>query len=73
MLLVPEQAVMVEGVDNYLFAQLSADTFEKEASAGRRLGNHIEVTKGLDEGTVVVVSGECSLKSEFKKESLQAK
>ena len=74
MLLVPEQAVMVEGVDNYLFAQLSADTFEKRGVVvGRRLGNQIEVTKGLDEGTVVVVSGTFSLKSEFKKESLQAK
>ena len=74
MLMVPEQAVMVEGTNTYVFTQRSADTFErKNIVVGRRLGNEIEVTRGLHGGEVIVVKGTFSLKSELAKDSLQAK
>jgi len=70
---VPEEAVLIDGTARYVFVQISPDKFKrKDIMVGRTLGKKVEITEGLKEGDVVVVKGMFTLKSELKKESLEA-
>lgn len=70
---VPEEAVLVDGTKRYVFVQLAPDKFRRrDIEAGRTLGKRLEVASGLKEGETVAVKGAFILKSELKKESLEA-
>lgn len=70
---VPEEAVLVEGTKRYIFVQLAPEKFKKrDIEVGRMIGKRMEVTSGLKEGETVAVKGAFILKSELKKESLEA-
>jgi len=70
---VPEEAVLIDGAKRYVFVQVSPGKFKKrDIEAGRTLGRRLEVTAGLKEGETVAVKGAFILKSELKKESLEA-
>lgn len=70
---IPEEAILLEGTTRYVFVQISPDKFKrKDITAGRAFGKKLEVIEGLKEGDVVAVKGVFILKSELKKESLEA-
>jgi cobalt-zinc-cadmium efflux system membrane fusion protein len=70
-ILVPDEAVLMDGEERFVFVRTGAETFEKkEIMPGRMLGKRVEVTQGLVEGDQVVVKGAFTLKSELKKEEL---
>jgi membrane fusion protein, heavy metal efflux system len=72
-LVVPEDAVMIDGTSHYVFVWTSSEKFlKKDIRVGRTLGGIVEVTEGLKEGDQVVVKGGFTLKSELKKETLEA-
>jgi cobalt-zinc-cadmium efflux system membrane fusion protein len=65
---VPEEAVVVDGTNTYVFIQTAQEKFKRrDIEAGRTLGNRLEVTSGLKEGETVVAKGAFILKSELKK------
>jgi cobalt-zinc-cadmium efflux system membrane fusion protein len=67
-LMVPEEAVYLDGSQSYVFVRTAPDKFEpREITKGRTLGNRLEVTSGLKAGELVVVKGAFILKSELKK------
>lgn len=57
-LTVPEQAVVVRDAFSYVFV-VGADSHvsQRKVQTGRRLGNRVEITAGLESGTPVVVQG----------------
>ena len=70
---VPEAAVLIDGAKRYVFVQVSHDKFKRrDIETGRTLGKRLEVTSGLKEGETVAVKGAFILKSELKKDSLEA-
>jgi cobalt-zinc-cadmium efflux system membrane fusion protein len=70
-ILLPEEAVFLDGSRNYVFIQTAPDKFEvREITAGRTLGKRLEVTHGLRQGDSVAVKGAFILKSELKKGEL---
>ncbi|MFZ3114738.1 MAG: efflux RND transporter periplasmic adaptor subunit [Syntrophales bacterium] len=70
---VPEAAVLIDGAKRHVFVQVSPDKFKRrDIEVGRTLGKRLEVTAGLKEGEMVAVKGAFILKSELKKESLEA-
>ncbi len=70
-ILVPDEAVLIDGEERFVFVRTGPETFEKkEITPGRISGKRIEVTQGLVEGDQVVVKGAFTLKSELKKEEL---
>ena len=70
---VPEEAVLVDGADRYVFVRIGEGLFRrKDVAIGRSMGKNIEVVKGLSEGDVLVVKGTFPVKSEYKKRSLDA-
>ena len=70
---VPEEAVLIDGAKRYVFVQVSPDKFKRrDIETGRTLGKRLEVTAGLKQGEAVAVKGAFILKSELKKDSLEA-
>ena len=70
---VPEEAVLVDGTKRYVFVQTAPDKFKRrDIEVGRTLGKRLEVASGLKEGETIAVKGAFILKSELKKESLEA-
>jgi cobalt-zinc-cadmium efflux system membrane fusion protein len=70
-IMMPEEAVFLDGSKNYVFIQTAPEKFElREIALGRTLGNRLEVIRGLKQGDPVVVKGAFILKSELKKGEL---
>ena len=70
---VPEEAVLIDGADRYVFVRTGEGRFKRrDVATGRPIGKKIEVSEGLKEGDTVVVKGTFPLKSEYKKQSLGA-
>jgi cobalt-zinc-cadmium efflux system membrane fusion protein len=70
---IPEESVFLDGSDRYVFVREGSDKFSaRRVSVGPALGEKIEIKEGLKEGDVVVTKGVFTLKSELKKEALQA-
>ena len=70
-IMVPEEAVFLDGARNYVFVQTAREKFApREIAVGRTLGTRLEVTRGLNIGEPVAVKGAFILKSELKKGEL---
>ena len=70
-IMVPEEAVFLDGSKNYVFIQTAPDEFDmREIAVGRTLGKRLEVIRGLKTGEPVAVKGAFILKSELKKGEL---
>jgi len=70
-IMLPEEAVFLDGSKNYVFIQNAPEKFEiREIAGGRTLGNRLEVIRGIKPGEPVVVKGAFILKSELKKGEL---
>jgi cobalt-zinc-cadmium efflux system membrane fusion protein len=70
-ILVPDEAVLMDGEERFVFVRTGPDTFEKkEIKPGKTFGKRVEVVEGLVAGDQVVVQGAFTLKSELKKEEL---
>ncbi len=70
-ILVPDEAVVMDGEERFVFVRTGPETFErKEIKPGRIFGKRVEVIEGLEAGDQVVVKGAFTLKSELKKEEL---
>lgn len=71
-ILVPEESVVKEAGQSYLFIQTSDSTFERrDIITGTASGNMIEVKEGIREGEKIVTKGVFYLKSELKKDELE--
>ncbi|NTW59492.1 MAG: efflux RND transporter periplasmic adaptor subunit [Nitrospirae bacterium] len=69
--IIPEEAVFLDGSKNYVFIQTGPEQFEmREVAVGRTLGKRLEVIRGLNKGEPVAVKGAFILKSELKKGEL---
>ena len=72
-IVVPEEAVFLDGSERYVFVQEGDERFvARRVSPGTALGPRIEIKEGLKVGEAVVTKGIFTLKSELKKETLQA-
>jgi cobalt-zinc-cadmium efflux system membrane fusion protein len=70
-ILVPDDAVLMDGEERFVFVRTGPETFEKkEIKPGNIFGKRVEVVEGLVAGDQVVVKGAFTLKSELKKEEL---
>ncbi len=70
---VPEEAVFLDGSERYVFIQEGNERFvPRRVSVGSASGLKIEIKEGLKTGETVVTKGVFTLKSELKKETLQA-
>ncbi|MCJ7786392.1 MAG: efflux RND transporter periplasmic adaptor subunit, partial [Desulfobacterales bacterium] len=70
---VSEEAVFLDGLERYVFIQEGDERFvARRVSVGPASGLRIEIKEGLKVGDVVVTRGVFTLKSELKKETLQA-
>jgi len=70
-IMIPEEAVFLDGSKNYVFIQTAPEKFEmREVAVGRTLGKRLEVIRGLNKGEPVAVKGAFILKSELKKGEL---
>ena len=50
-IMIPEEAVFLDGSKNYVFIQTAPEKFEmREIALGRTLGNRLEVIRGLKQG-----------------------
>jgi len=71
-ILVPEESVVKEAEQNYLFVQTSDSTFERrDVIVGSTLNNTVEIKEGIKEGEKIASSGVFYLKSELKKDELE--
>jgi cobalt-zinc-cadmium efflux system membrane fusion protein len=72
LLALPEEAVLMDGAERYVFVQVSPDRFNRrEVEIGRIFGKSLEVTAGVKPGETVAVKGAFILKSELKKSELE--
>jgi len=70
---VPEEAVFLDRSERYVFVQEGEERFvARRVSVGPASGLRIEIKEGLKVGETVVTNGVFTLKSELKKETLQA-
>lgn len=66
-LTVPADAVLDSGLSKRVYVQASADRFEaREVETGWRLGDRVEIVKGLHEGESVVAAGTFLVDSESR-------
>jgi len=66
---VPSDAVLDSGLKKTVFVDRGDGFFEpREVETGWRIGNRVEVTKGLEPGEKIVTSGTCLIDSESKLE-----
>ncbi len=71
-IMIPEESVVKETGQEYVFVQTSDSTFETRIVInGISVDNRIEVKEGLKEGEKIVSKGVFYLKSELKKEDLE--
>jgi cobalt-zinc-cadmium efflux system membrane fusion protein len=71
-IMIPEESMVIETGQEYVFVQTSDTTFEKRAViTGTSIDNRIEIKEGLKEGEKVTSKGVFYLKSELKKEELE--
>jgi len=64
---VPSEAIIFSGLKKTVFIDLGNGYFEpREVQTGWRLGNNIEITKGLKPGERIVISGNFLIDSESK-------
>jgi len=64
---VPADALVRSGMSTTVFVERSAGVFEpRQVDIGRRLGDRVEVLRGLSEGDRIVVSGTFMLDSESR-------
>jgi cobalt-zinc-cadmium efflux system membrane fusion protein len=69
--LVPDEAMLMDGEERFVFIMTGPDTFEKrEVRPGRTFGKNVEIVAGLESGDKVAVTGAFILKSELKKGEL---
>ena len=69
----PEEALFLDGLERYVFIQEGDERFvARRVSVGHASGLRIEIKEGLKVGETVVTNGVFTLKSELKKETLQA-
>jgi cobalt-zinc-cadmium efflux system membrane fusion protein len=70
-IMIPEEAVVKEGGQEYVFVQTSDSTFEKKiVVTGIAVDNRFEIKDGLKEGEKIATKGVFYLKSELKKDEL---
>ncbi len=70
-IMAPDEAVLMDGEERFVFVMTGPETFEKrEVRPGRTVGRNIEIVEGLSEGDKVAVTGAFILKSELKKGEL---
>lgn len=68
-LLIPTEALVKDGNENYLFIALNDTTFEKRIIVpGSIQGDYVEIKSGASKGERIVSKGTFMLKSELKKE-----
>ena len=66
-LALPSEAVVRSGLRNTVFVERAAGVFEpREVEIGRRLGDRIEIARGLSSGERIIVSGTFLLDSETR-------
>jgi cobalt-zinc-cadmium efflux system membrane fusion protein len=71
-IMIPEESVIKESRQEYVFVQTSDTTFEqRKVIIGTSVANRIEIKGGLKEGEKVVSKGVFYLKSELKKEEIE--
>lgn len=71
-IMIPDEAVVKETGQEYVFIQASDTTFEQRiVITGISVDNRIEIREGLKEGEKVVSKGAFYLKSELKKEEIE--
>jgi len=71
-IMIPEESVVRESGEDYVFVQISDTTFEqRKVIIGTLVDNRIEIKDGLKEGEKVASKGVFYLKSELKKEELE--
>jgi membrane fusion protein, heavy metal efflux system len=71
-ILIPGEALVNEGDQNYLFVQTSDSTFEKRnVITGLTIDNRVEIKEGLKEGDKIVSRGVFYLRGELKKDELE--
>lgn len=69
---VPDEAVQIEGAERYVFIRISEDRFKRrDVETGRTFGTNLEIKGGLKEGDMVAIKGGFTLKSELKKGELE--
>jgi len=69
--MVPDEAVLMDGEERFVFVMTGPETFEKrEVRPGRTFGKNVEIVAGLESGDEVAVTGAFILKSELKKGEL---
>jgi cobalt-zinc-cadmium efflux system membrane fusion protein len=70
-MLIPDEAVVKDAGEHYVFVQTCDTTFEKRTVIiGTSVDSMIEIKDGLKEGNMVVSKGAFYLKSDLKKEEL---
>jgi cobalt-zinc-cadmium efflux system membrane fusion protein len=70
-IMVPDEAVVKETGENYVFVQTSDTTFEKRnVIIGTSVDNMIEIKDGLKQGDTVASKGVFYLKSDLKKDEI---
>lgn len=71
-ILVPEESIVKEADQSYLFVQTSDSTFERrDIVIGLASDNLVEVKEGIKDGEKIVTKGVFYLKSELKKDELE--
>ena len=69
--LVPDEAMLMDGEERFVFIMTGPETFEKrEIRPGRVFGRNVEIVEGLAVGDKVAITGAFILKSELKKGEL---
>jgi cobalt-zinc-cadmium efflux system membrane fusion protein len=72
-LIVPAEAIVKDANENYVFIAINDTTFKKrEVIPGSTQGEFVEIKSGVSKGERIVSKGAFILKSEMKKESLEA-
>ncbi len=70
---IPEEALFLDGSERYVFVQEGEERFvPRRVSVGLASGQRVEIKEGLKVGEAIVTKGVFTLKSELKKETLQA-
>ena len=70
-MLIPDEAVVKDAGEQYVFIQTSDTTFEKRTvMTGTSLDSMIEIKDGVKENELIVSKGAFYLKSDLKKEEL---
>ncbi len=71
-LMLPAEALVKEGPEEYVFVQKNDTLFEKRTvKSGFHLNEKVEITEGLKAGEKVVTKGSFYLKSEIKKNEIE--